>query len=315
MTRTLSFIAAAFLAYGASGARVCGNGTAPAAGFSYQLTDVRYDGPDPSKNLGVSTIAVGLGNGATPTYECVAQWPESWAGWYEGGSNIIWSDCIWTGAGFGQDKTVSFALDWKTKKMYLAQSYDCSDKQGSEGSASGSLALDFECSSRDGASYCLPKSTTNGTRPALRITTSPVPVSAASTCSSKAWRVENWLRRYEMSPGSSTPGAPLVSDTGPSFTLRSLPANTTFSCTTSKQLNSTFEGACKSDGATASASSVDFSFDSKINILKFSERSDCGGSPVTTVGVAYFQSICDRGFNSVVFTCTSEPLWVGAGVL
>jgi len=117
-----------------------------------------------------------------------------------------------------------------------------------------------------------------------------------------------------MAPGSSLPGDALKSDTGPSFTLRNLVANTTFSCATSKQLNSTFQGECKPNGSAASTTAVDFSFDWKLNILKFSERHDCGGSVSTAVGLAYFQSACDRGFNSVVFTCTSEPLWVGDGV-
>jgi len=128
----LILAAVAVFSSGANCARVCGNGTSPSAGsFQYRLVDVRYDGPDPSKELGVSTIAVGLGTASgTPLYECVAQWPESWAGWYEGGNSAIWSDCIWTGAGFGQDKTVSFAVDWRNKTLYVAHSFDCSDKLG-----------------------------------------------------------------------------------------------------------------------------------------------------------------------------------------
>ncbi|KAK4448698.1 hypothetical protein QBC34DRAFT_426138 [Podospora aff. communis PSN243] len=313
---SLILAATAFLSCSVRGARVCGNGTSPATGsFQYNLIDVRYDGPDPDKDLGLSTIAVQLGSGATPIYECVAQWLEAWEGSYEG--SPIWGDCIWTGAGFGQDKTVSMAVDWKTKTIHLTHSFDCSDRAGTEGSASGFLAIDFECAERDGADYCIPKLTAAGTRPSLRIGTSYVSAAqglscAANTTSRQSWRVEDWLRRYEMAPGTSVPGAPLRSDTGPSFTLRNLAANATFSCATTQQKNNTFEGSCKPTGTNASAGAgAQFNFDSRLNILKFSEHRDCDGKQVKATGVAYFQSICDRGFNSVIFTCTSEPLWVG----
>jgi hypothetical protein len=122
-------LAASALLSTVSGARVCGNGTMTAS-YQYQLIDARYDSPDHSKTLNVSTIAIALGSGATPLYECISQWPEAWGGWYEGGSNLIWGDCIWTGAGFGQDKTVAFAVDWKSKKLHVTHSFDCSDRKG-----------------------------------------------------------------------------------------------------------------------------------------------------------------------------------------
>lgn len=111
---------------GAHAARLCEGGS-----FQYPLGDVRYDGPDPAKGNGLSTIAASLrGNTGTPLYECVGQWPEAWAGSYEGGSSPVWADCIYTGAGLGPDNTVSFAVDWETKTMYLAHSFDCSDQEG-----------------------------------------------------------------------------------------------------------------------------------------------------------------------------------------
>lgn len=114
---------------GAYAARSCDGSTA--ASFQYRLGDVRYDSPDPSKANGLATIAASLqSTSQTPLYECVGQWPESWAGWYDGGSSLIWGDCIWTGAGAGQDETVSFAVDWKSKTMYLAHTFACSNKQG-----------------------------------------------------------------------------------------------------------------------------------------------------------------------------------------
>jgi hypothetical protein len=111
---------------GAYAARPCAGSSG--GSFQYPLGDVRYDSPDPSKADGLSTIAASLGR--TPLHECVAQWPESWVGWYEGGSNLVWADCIFTGAGFTQDETVSFAVDWKNKTMYLAHTFACSDNQG-----------------------------------------------------------------------------------------------------------------------------------------------------------------------------------------
>jgi hypothetical protein len=121
--------ATVLLPFGAHAARSCDSATS--GSFQTRLGDVRYDSPDPSKANGLSTIAASLqSSGGTPLYECVAQWPEAWAGRYEGGSNLIWADCIFTGAGTGQDDTVSFAVDWKSKTMYLAQTFTCSNKQG-----------------------------------------------------------------------------------------------------------------------------------------------------------------------------------------
>jgi hypothetical protein len=62
-----------------------------------------------------------------------------------------------------------------------------------------------------------------------------------------------------------------------------LAANTTFSCATTQQKNSTFEGSCKPSGTNASTpgAGAEFSFDSRLNILKFSEHRDCDGKYVT----------------------------------
>ena len=125
----LAFAAGALFSH-ARGARVCGNGTSTSPSYQYQLIDVRYDGPDPDKTLGVSTIAVALGSGGTTLYECISQWPEAWAGWYQGGTNLIWGDCIWTGAGAGQDKTVAFAVDWKSGTLHVTNTFDCSEMKG-----------------------------------------------------------------------------------------------------------------------------------------------------------------------------------------
>lgn len=119
------------LASGASAARACGNvNSTSSRNYQYNLLDLRWDSADPSEQDQFATISASLGDGAYPLYECNAEWPEPWAGWYMGGTNIIWSDCIWTGAGAGKDKTVSFAVDWKSKIMYLSHTFTCSDRPG-----------------------------------------------------------------------------------------------------------------------------------------------------------------------------------------
>lgn len=193
----LATAVAVLLPAGAHAARPC-SGT---GSFQYPMGDVRYDGPDPSKGNDIATIAASLGR--SPLYECVAQWPESWAGWHEseGGSRLIWADCIWTGAGLGQDESVSFAVDWKTKTMYLAHVFDCSDDPGAQGLATGSISIDFNCTTvaEDGSSFCVPESTSTGARPTLSVTTelAPPPLDPTATCADNAaryqsWKVENW---------------------------------------------------------------------------------------------------------------------------
>lgn len=119
------------LSSGAVAARACGslNSTSPRS-YQYKMLELRWDSADPSAQDQFATISASLGDGNTPLYECNAEWPESWAGWFMGGSNIIWSDCIWTGAGSGKDKTVSFAVDWRSKTMYLSHTFACSDRSG-----------------------------------------------------------------------------------------------------------------------------------------------------------------------------------------
>ena len=86
------------LSSGAAAARACGslNNTAPRT-YQYNLLELRWDSADPSKQDQFATISASLSDGFYPLYECNVEWPESWAGWYMGGKDIIWSDCIWTG--------------------------------------------------------------------------------------------------------------------------------------------------------------------------------------------------------------------------
>ncbi|GAB1312826.1 Ig-like domain-containing protein [Madurella fahalii] len=316
----LATVATALFPAAANAARPCGG----AGSYQYPMGDVRYDSPDPNKGNGLATIAASLGR--SPLYECVAQWPESWAGWYEGGTNLIWADCIWTGAGLGQDESVSFAVDWKTKTMYLSHVFDCSDQAGSQGLATGSISLEVNCTTveEDGSSFCIPLSTSTGTRPALSVNTElePASLNATSTCAEnveryQSWKVEQWLRRIEMEPGSSPTNPKLVSDSGPSFTLRSMTNNNVFSCAPVEQQNNTFIGECQSANNETASISTEFTFDAELNILHVAQHWDCGDSTsFDVVGVAFIEGACDRAFNSNEFTCTSDhPVWVGTGVV
>lgn len=111
-------------------ARQCSNATAST--LSWRVGDGRYD----VTADGLSVVALSISPGTTGTiFECVSQWPSAWAGWDKAsGSNAdgapVWSDCIWTGNGGSSDRTVSFALDWTTKKLWLAHTFACSDKKG-----------------------------------------------------------------------------------------------------------------------------------------------------------------------------------------
>ncbi len=126
----LAFATALSLFSGANAVRVCGTSAAASPTYQWKVGDLRYDGADPSKGNGFATVAASIVPGGVNTlFECVAEWPESWAGWYEGGSNIVWSDCIWTGSGPALDKTVSFAMDWENRTMYLSHTFGCSDKR------------------------------------------------------------------------------------------------------------------------------------------------------------------------------------------
>ncbi|KAK4186207.1 hypothetical protein QBC35DRAFT_516406 [Podospora australis] len=317
-TRAILLVAGALLTSVANAARACNTDS-----YTYRILEARYDGPDQSKpGSNVSTIALSLGTSTTPLYECVAQWPEAWEGWYQGGDkNIIWTDCIWTGAGSGADKTVSVAVDWRKKVVHLSHTFACSNKQGSDGLATGTVSLaDLECGQTDDKSeYCIPKPTTSGARPDLHISTklAPAPVDTSSSCDEiskryQSWRLEKWHRQFELVPGTYDPKA--ETDTGPSFSVENLATDAVLSCvTTGRQTGGVFEGQCKTESGSSVGS---FTFDPKLHLLSVEQKWDCGNSSAfTALGVGYIQGTCDRGFNSVVFTCTSEPVWIGTQVV
>jgi hypothetical protein len=147
------------------------------------------------------------------------------------------------------------------------------------------VKLDMNCTAVEGgSSFCIPSTTSDGARPSLRIDTTLAPAAldatAACTENSKryqSWQLENWFRKYEMDPASLAPGSVTApkSDTGPSFTLKNTANNDMFSCTSSGQKNSTFDGSCKSNSTTTTAK---FQFDPKLDFLTITQEWNCGNS-------------------------------------
>ncbi|KAI1258735.1 hypothetical protein F5Y18DRAFT_444019 [Xylariaceae sp. FL1019] len=292
-------------------ARVCGSTSTPST-YAWRINDARYDGDDPSAQNASATVAIGMAPTGGALCECVAEWPVSWDGSLD--SNIVWSDCIFTGAGLSLDTSVAFGLDWKNSTMYFSHTYACSDTQGSNGMARGSVHLDLDCTTdTDNTTHCELRG--NSTTASLSVSTKSVSsIGSNATCedNSKAyqsWQLEDWHRQYELAPGSTTSSP--SSDTGPSFTLRNLANNGVFNCTPSPEAaENVFQGNCTAAGASSPyVTSASFQFDPELDILSITERYTCGGSTVDATGVAYIQATCDRQGNTL--SCTSLPLWVG----
>ncbi|KAL1838406.1 hypothetical protein VTJ49DRAFT_2690 [Mycothermus thermophilus] len=313
-------IAALLLPSGAWAARPC---TGETVNFEYRLGDVRYDGPDPSKNNGLATIAASLQTSTgTPVFECVAQWPEQWAGWFEGDNKPVWADCIFTGAADAQDDTVSFAVDWKTKTIYLVHTFGCSDKPGSVGLATGSITLDVTCITSDDNSYCVPEAPEGAVRPTLNIQTKlrQVPTGPASACDEAyslyhGWVVEGWLREIEMLPGAVPTTPNIVFDSGPSFQIKNVASGDMLSCSSAGKVNGTFAGACEAVDE-ESSTNAEFQFDTELNMLEITQRWTCGGGKALGIqGVGYMQGSCGRILGTDRFRCTSLPVWFGTGIV
>ncbi|KAL7624105.1 hypothetical protein AAE478_005662 [Parahypoxylon ruwenzoriense] len=309
----LAFATALSLTSGANAARACGN--AAEASYQWRLGAARYDGADPGRSDGSATVAISIvpGNRTMGTFfECVAEWPESWAGWYEDG-NIIWSDCIWAGNGPAYDTAVAFAFDQKNQTMYISHTFDCSDKKGTDALATGSVALDMDCTTPEGDSTSCTLNS-NG----LDIVTKggPAHLEAGTSCADnsekyQSWQLEEWRRQYELAPGST---AQPSSDTGPSFTLRNMANTDVFDCSPSENKNNTFDGTCKSAAEGNSTSTATFHFDRTIDILTITQSWNCSdSSSFDVVGVGYVQATCSR--EKDLLTCTSSPLWIGTGTV
>ncbi|KAI1342159.1 hypothetical protein F5Y15DRAFT_430592 [Xylariaceae sp. FL0016] len=309
----LTLPAALWLSSAVSAARVCDSTTA-APTYQWRITDARFDGADPAQPNGTAIFAASIVPGATSTFfECVAEWPEAWDGWY-GDGNIIWSDCIWSGAGPTNDTSVSFALDWKNRTMYLSHSFSCSDHEGLTSFASGSMHIDMDCpQTNDTNTHCTLKS--GDTAAALRIDTKSNPVQPASngTCADnektyQSWELQQWHREYDIAPGSTT--ITPSTDTGPSFTLKNLANNDAFNCSSTADPSGTFSGACASAAEDGAKSTAKFMFDPATDVLTISQQWTCGNSSsFDAVGVVYVQASCSR--SGIRLTCDTKPLWIG----
>ncbi|KAI1097559.1 hypothetical protein F4804DRAFT_167063 [Jackrogersella minutella] len=300
---------------GANAARVCGGSNDVSSTYAWRVGAGRYDGAEPGKTNGSATVALSIVPGTQSMgtfFECVAEWPESWEGRYED-ENIIWSDCIWAGNGQTYDTAVSFATDWKNRTVYISHTFTCSDSQGSDALATGSVQLDMDCTTNaDGSNSCM----LNGE--GLAVTTTGAPAhSEADSCadnsqSYQSWQLENWQRQYEMVPGA--PSATPESDTGPSFTLRNMANTDVFNCSTSGNQNSTFDGTCRSAAEHNPTTTASFRFDTQRDILTITQHWNCSDSSLfNAVGIGYVQGMCSREGN--ILSCTSDTLWIGTNTV
>ncbi|CAJ2510941.1 Uu.00g065660.m01.CDS01 [Anthostomella pinea] len=304
-------LTAASLSSRAYTARLCGNTTAPSSTYQWRVGDARYDGADPSKTDGLATVALSVVPEDTSSnaafFECVAEWPEAWAGWYED-SNIIWSDCIWAGNGPTYDTAIAFAVDWNNRTLFVSHTFGCSDRSGSDALAIGAAHLDMDCADVDGSSNCILPTSLNVTTQAAPARLQTNPTCTDNSARYQSWQLENWTRQYEMVPGSSaiTP----QSDTGTSFTLRNMVNSDMFNCSPSGDQNDTFVGTCTPATGGSPTTTATFRFEPLRGMLSITQQWSCSDSPsFDAVGVSYVQATCAREGNMLNFT--SDPLWIG----
>ncbi|KAI0388313.1 hypothetical protein F5Y17DRAFT_475263 [Xylariaceae sp. FL0594] len=304
----------------ASAARACGSSNSTSS-YAWRISDARYDGPGPASN-GKAVVAVSITpNGTSSFFECVAEWPESWAGWSGTGTNgdIVWSDCIWSGAGPTYDTAISSALDWKSRTMYLTHTFPCSDKQGTIALATGSSELDLSCASdeEDNSTYCALKTDTASPSPLVKTTPKMTRLATDAPCTEnekvyQSWQLESWRRSYRLTPGNVD--APPADDTGPSFTLNNLANGGVFECAPAgNATGSVFSGSCRhATGASPAMNdtAASFEFDPGLDVLTIHQTWECSASSSFGVtGVGFVQATCDR--QGEILTCTSLPFWIG----
>ncbi|KAI1169703.1 hypothetical protein F4777DRAFT_572179 [Nemania sp. FL0916] len=313
LSKTFALAGAAALSASLAGAdRVCSSNNTTLS-YGWRIGDARFDGADPSEPDGKAVIAVSIVPDGSAFFECVSEWPQSWAGFRD--NNIIWSDCIWSGAGPTLDTAVAFALDWETRTMYLSHTFPCSDKKGSSSMAVGSFNLDLDCQDAgDESAHCTLKSKT------LQVKTVPgtPQLAANATCQENAgvyqsWQLENWRRQYKLTPGN--PSSLPAEDSGPSFTLRNLANGGVFACTPGTETeDNSFNGTCtqtaRGRGLAVANTAASFRFDPVLDMLVVTQHWECGAeSSFDVSGVGFVQATCSRA--GEVLTCNSTPLWIG----
>ncbi|XXH00581.1 hypothetical protein Hte_006929 [Hypoxylon texense] len=330
--RNSALAAALTFAAGATAARVCG--TNSSSTYQWTVGDARYDGADPSVENSAATVSFSImpggGSGYSTFFECMGEWPEAWGGYYEGGEKLIWGDCIWAGNGPNSDTTVSFALDWKNRTMYVSHTFACSDIEGTDALAIGSTQLDLSCASASAsaAGTAAEACVLNPAAPAPKatITTRGGPAHGSSpggACADDAspspyqsWQLEQWTRRYTLAPGTKTPSA----DTGPAFTLRNMANSDVFACAPAPAAGpdadsgsgSAFRGSCAwaGEGNSTAATTAVFTFDPETDLLTITQTWICSDSPsYDAIGIGFVQATCTRAGD--LLTCTSGPLWIG----
>lgn len=149
-----------------------------------------------------------------------------------------------------------------------------------DGLATGKLALDMNCATTEEGSEACALVASNS----MAFTTKggQTPQEPGSGCPDnvgiyQSWQLEQWQRQYELPPGSSLSDPPKA-DTGPRFVLRNMRnrGSDSFTCTTSGEVeDERFTGTCvAADGA--SASTAEFVFDRKLDMLTITQSWQCG---------------------------------------
>ncbi|KAI0547728.1 hypothetical protein F4679DRAFT_355517 [Xylaria curta] len=296
---------AILLAKLSSADRACSSNASPS--YLWRVSDARFDGASDPNGKAVVAVSI-IPNGTNTFFECVSEWRESWAGFVDG--NIIWSDCIWSGAGPTLDRAVGFAVDWTNRTMYLSHTFSSLESSGSM--ATGSFFLDLDCKDDEDGSHCTLKSAT----PPLQAKTVPSVSAANASCEDNAkvyqsWQLENWHREYKLTPGD--PASLPLMDSGPSFTLHNLANGAMFECHPgNKTEENVFNGTCtQAAGANAAANTeATFRFDPVLDMLFITQNWNCGAdSSFDASGVGFVQATCNR--QGDMLTCSSLPFWIG----
>lgn len=150
--------------------------------------------------------------------------------------------------------------------------------------ATGTLQLAMDCatSDEDGSTSCTLTSDTatrNFTTQGSPASQEPGAGCADASQTYQSWELEGWVRRYELPPGSA-PSDPPKSDTGPSFTLRSMASADVFDCASSGAdgEGNTFAGVCTAAAGGEPTSTAEFSFDRELSLLTITQHWECEDS-------------------------------------
>lgn len=148
-----------------------------------------------------------------------------------------------------------------------------------DGLATGIVPLNMNCATtEDGSETCalVPSNSMGFTTKGGQTPQEPDSGCPDSAGIYQSWQLEQWQRQYELPPGSSLSDPPKA-DTGPHFVLRNMRniAADSFNCTTSGGVeDERFTGTCAAADQ-ASASTAEFVFDRKLNMLTVTQHWQC----------------------------------------